>query len=111
MRIVSPITVLFVAAGAVALGQIGDVETISERLPFAEKASEADVAVEIRCGDLDSWKRRACEDELTARFAAGNATPEAVLRMHCTRTNNVWDQSLPQPPALCAARYGGWISS
>ena len=111
MRIVSPITLLVLLAAAILLSRARDIESISDRLPFAEKASEADVAVEVRCGDLDSWMRRTCEDQLTARFAAGNATPEGVLRMHCTRATSVWDQSMPRPPALCAAKYGGWISS
>lgn len=111
MRIVTPITVLALAGAGALLSQLGDVESISDRLPFAQAASEADVAVEVRCGDLDSWMRRTCEHELTARFAAGNASPEAVLRMHCTRARTIWEQNMPAPPALCAARFGGWLSS
>ncbi len=111
MRIVTPITVFALAGAGVLLGHLGDVESLSDRLPFVEKASEADVAVEVRCGDLDSWLRRTCEEELTQRFASGNASPESVLRMHCTRTRSVWDQNMPTPPPLCAAKFGGWISS
>ncbi len=110
MRLVMPITVLGLAGAAVLFGRPGSVESIQERLPFGREASEAEVAVEVRCGELDSWKRRTCEEELTARFAAGRANPNAVLRMHCTRARSVWDQRLPEPPALCAARFGGWLS-
>jgi hypothetical protein len=31
--------------------------------------------------------------------------------MHCTRAETVWKQTMPEPPALCAARFGGWITS
>ena len=110
MRIVTPITLLaLVSAGAVLSGA-GDVASISGYLPFQRDASEAEVALEVRCGELDSWLRRSCEEALTERFASGHASPEAVLRMHCTRAPSVWARSLPSPPALCAARFGGWLS-
>jgi hypothetical protein len=114
MRIVTPITVLALAgAGAVFGGGWSHLDSISERLdmPFSRDATEAEVALEVRCGELDSWMRRTCEDELSQRFASGNADPEAVLRMHCTRARTVWEQNMPTPPALCAARFGGWLSS
>ena len=111
MRIVTPITVFALASAGALLGHLGDVDSLSDKLPFVEKASEVDVAVEVRCGNLESWQRRTCEEELTQRFASGNASPESVLRMHCTRARTVWDQALPAPPPLCEAKFGGWISS
>ena len=112
MRLVTSITVLAAAAGAAWLGGLADLEGLSDRvstLPFSRSATAAEVAVEVRCGALVSWQRRTCEEDLTQRFAAGSADPEAVLRLHCTRTRNVWEQQMPTPPPLCAARFGGWI--
>lgn len=114
MRIVIAITAV-AAVGALAhFGwntRAGTLGALTERLPFQHEVSEAEVALIARCGDLDSWQRRICEEELVDRFAAGNATPEAVLRMHCTRVDSVWSQTTPEPPPLCAARFGGWLSS
>lgn len=110
MRIVTPITVLALAGAGLALGRLGDVDAISDYLPHTDEATETEVALEVRCGELDSWMRRACEEELEERFAAGNSSPEDVLRMHCTRTHSVWDHDMPSPPPLCAARFGGWLS-
>jgi hypothetical protein len=110
MRIVTPITLLGLAAAGL-VGSSTDIESMRQRLPFMEEVSEVEVAVEVRCGELDSWIRRTCEDELVERFASGHSTPEAILRLHCTRAQTVWAQHMPDPPALCAARFGGWISS
>ena len=114
MRIVIVITVLAVAGALARYGWEAHDDSfvaLSKRLPFQTEVSETEVALIARCGDLDSWQRHICEEELSDRFAAGNATPEAVLRMHCTRVDSVWSQTEPDPPALCAARFGGWLSS
>ncbi len=111
MRIVTPITILALAGAGAVLGPSPDLESLTTSVPFLRDASEADVALEVRCGELESWRRRTCEDDLAERFAAGQANPNAVLRLHCTRVGSVWEQSMPEPPALCAARFGGWLSS
>jgi len=111
MRIVTPITILAVAAAGVVLSAGGNIDSIKQQLPFQTDVTELQAAVQARCGDLHSWMRRTCEEDLAERFAAGNATPEGVLRMHCTRAETVWEQNMPTPPALCAARFGGWLSS
>jgi hypothetical protein len=111
MRIVTPITLLAAASVVAFLTANGNIESIKGQLPFQTDVTEAQVAVQARCGDLRSWMRRTCEEDLEERFAAGNVTPEGVLRMHCTRAETVWKQTMPEPPALCAARFGGWITS
>lgn len=110
MRIVTPITVLALAGAGALLGRLGDLDPDADGLPHTHDATEAEVALEVRCGDLDSWMRRTCEEELFERFASGHANPEDVLRMHCTLARNVWDHDMPSPPPLCAARFGGWLS-
>ena len=108
MRIVTSINVLAACGAWLLLAHTHDVRGY---MPFARGASEADAAVEVRCGDLPSSRRRTCDDELTQRFASGHATPGTVLRMHCTLSRSVWNARLPAPPALCQARFGGWLTS
>ena len=114
MRTVIAITALAVAGALARYGwnpHSDSIVSLSERLPFQSEMSETEAALIARCGDLASVERRLCEQNLSERFAAGNASPEAVLRMHCTRVDSVWSQTAsPQPPPLCAARFGGWLS-
>ena len=111
MRIVTTITVLSLAGAVAVLGHSGDLDSLSEQVPFLRDVSEADAALEVRCGEFEASRRRSCETELVKRFAAGRANPEAVLRLHCTRVQNVWEHRISEPPPLCAARFGGWLSS
>ena len=111
MRIVTPITILALAGAATFLGQTSNFDSLSERVPFLRDVSEADAALEVRCGDFEASRRRSCETDLVERFAAGRAKPEAVLRLHCTRVHNGWEHTISEPPPLCAARFGGWLSS
>ena len=85
---------------------IGDLKALVEAPP-----DDAHVALEVRCGELEYWSREACRESLVARFSSGNATPQSVLRLHCMRVASVWDSQLPEPPTLCAERFGGWLSS
>jgi hypothetical protein len=69
-------------------------------------------ALELRCGELDGWQRSECETELVARFDSGDSNPESILRRHCTRLHNVWQQApMPTPPTVCTQRFGGWLAS
>jgi hypothetical protein len=115
MRIVTPVTIfVLVALGLVAhlpLEQIRSAAASGEWSALVREPDDAAVALAVRCGELDAGKRRICEEALAARFSSGEATPDAVLRLHCTRVGNVWEASLPEPPALCAERFGGWLSS
>jgi hypothetical protein len=110
MRSVTLITVMAVA-GAAFLGSNQGLDSLKEKVPFLRDVSETEAALEVRCGELEPWERRSCENELVERFAAGRANPTSVLRLHCTLVPNVWEQSISQPPPLCAARFGGWLSS
>jgi hypothetical protein len=68
-------------------------------------------ALELRCGELDGWRRSECETHLVARFDSGDSNPESILRRHCTRVYNVWQQApTPTPPAVCRQRFGGWLA-
>jgi hypothetical protein len=110
MRPVIVITALALVGAAARFGAEADIGSLAQKLPFAEDVSDAQAAVEARCGELPGWQRPSCEDELAQRFAQGEVSPEAVLRIHCTRIGTVWSQVMPEPPALCAARFGGWLS-
>jgi hypothetical protein len=69
------------------------------------------LAIEIRCGALAGVDARDCAARLTARIAAGGIDAESVVRLHCTRIENVWiRRSAPEPPAVCTQRFGGWLT-
>lgn len=119
MRIVIAITVLVAAGLSVAphvpFDEIRSAESIDDLRALVEgergESEDTRVALEARCGQLQSaWQRSTCEDSLAARFSSGDSTPQSVLRLHCTRVGSVWDAPLPEPPALCTDRFGGWLS-
>jgi len=72
---------------------------------------DTSVALQARCGGMQEAMRRSCEESLSARFASGETNPESLIRLHCTRVESVWDAPLPDPPALCIERFGGWVTS
>jgi hypothetical protein len=116
MRLMPTIT-LFALGAAIHFGpsipfaEIGSIGSLDDAVALVQGApNDADVALEARCGAMQESKRRTCEEALTARFAAGGASPESLIRLHCTRVESVWDARLPEPPALCAERYGGWVT-
>jgi hypothetical protein len=70
------------------------------------------VAIGIRCGNLAGAEARDCEFQLRARIDAGRIDPESVVRLHCTRIENVWTKHTPpEPPPVCTERFGGWLTS
>lgn len=116
MRFVPTITIFAIGAAisfgpSIPFSEIGSIESIDDAVAlFQDPPDEAIVALEARCGGMQDWMRRTCEDSLSARFASGKASPESVIRLHCTRVESVWDAPLPDPPALCAERFGGWVT-
>ena len=85
MRTVTLITVLGLAAISLARSapfeELRAVDSTDDVLAWFEEPDDANVALEARCGDLDSWQRRTCEESLVARFSSGGATPQDVVRL------------------------------
>ena len=44
-------------------------------------------------------------------LVAGEFDPDPILRVHCTRFDNLWSENVEIPPNLCIQRYGGWLHS
>ena len=73
---------------------------------------EERAAVELQCRSLQDPLRTSCEQETTESLVAGEFDPEPILRVHCTRFDNLWAAgAIEVPPELCIERYGGWLSS
>ena len=116
MRFMPTIT-LFALGAAIHFGpsipfaEIGSIESLDDAAALVQgPPDDAEVALEARCGAMQESMRRACEEALTARFASGGASPESFIRIHCTRVESVWESRRTEPPALCAERYGGWVT-
>jgi len=116
MRIVLAIAVVALGTGiyfapSVPFEEIRSIESPEDALALIQGSpDDTAVALEARCGGMQVLMREACEESLSARFASGQASPETLIRIHCTRVESVWDAPLPQPPALCVERFGGWLS-
>ena len=116
MRIVLAIAVLALGAGiyfapSVPFHEIRSIESAGDALALIQGPPDDDaVALEARCGGMQEVMRQACEETLSARFASGEASPKSLIRIHCTRVESVWDAPLPDPPALCVERFGGWVN-
>ncbi|MFP6628427.1 MAG: hypothetical protein VCC67_05260 [Myxococcota bacterium] len=116
MRIVVTIAVAVLGASlyfrpSVPFKEIRSIESADDALALIQGPPDAaSVALEARCGGLQERMRQTCEATLTARFASGEASPESLIRIHCTRVESVWDAPLPEPPAVCIQRFGGWLS-
>ena len=117
MRFVTTITVLALGAGisfgpSIPFDELRSIESVDDALEWVRgRPDDSTVALEARCGSLpDESRRHHCEEALAARFASGRMTPQSVIRLHCTRVESVWDAPLPEPPHLCAERFGGWVT-
>lgn len=116
MRFVTTITVFALGAGisfgpGIPFDEIRSIESVEDALEFVQGPPDASrVALEARCGSMQEARRETCEEALAARFASGQMSPESVIRLHCTRVESVWDAPLPDPPNLCAERFGGWVT-
>lgn len=116
MRIVVTIAVAVLGASlyfspSVPFKEIRSIESADDALALIQGPPDAaSVALEARCGGMQERMRQTCETTLTARFASGEANPESMIRIHCTRVESVWDAPLPEPPAVCMERFGGWLS-
>ncbi len=116
MRFGTTITV-FALGAAISFGpsipfaEIRSIESLDDAVELVQgPPDDTALALEARCGGMQEWMRRTCEEALSDRFASGRASPESLIRLHCTRVESVWDAPLPEPPALCAERYGGWVA-
>ena len=58
---------------------------------------------------LAVFGRTSCEVETSESLVAGEFDPEPILRVHCTRFDNLWAENIEIPPDLCIQRYGGWL--
>ncbi len=116
MQFTTAITVLALGAAisfgpSIPFAEVGSIESLDDAVELVVgPPDDADLALEARCGGMQGSVRRTCEEALVARFASGRANPEALIRLHCTRVESVWDAPLPEPPELCAERYGGWVA-
>ena len=66
-------------------------------------------AVELQCRGMKQTMRDSCEQETSTSLVAGEFDPEPILRVHCTRFDNLWAENIEIPPDLCIQRYGGWL--
>jgi hypothetical protein len=81
-----------------------------ERAARAQAEADAEAAIALRCdaeGDLGDAE---CQKVLTEKFASGHATPQAILRTHCTKWSGPFVVVKEKPPKLCVDRFGGWLS-
>ena len=105
MRLLSTTGLTTLAAGALlyaaASGPAGT--WAAERWPFAAGEDPTTrTAIALRCGEVEEAVRPACERNLEARFASGESSPDAIVRLHCTQFRNVWDLGdAPDRPAFC----------
>jgi hypothetical protein len=99
--------VLLILVGAMALivHQRGDLDE------SGPPSSSVDDVVAIRCDDLESGVRSECVERYQAVFDSSDLDPVMVLRQHCTRWQNPWEEGLGEPPSACVERFGGWIES
>ena len=68
------------------------------------------IAIELQCRGLDDKLRTSCKAEMTESVIAGELDLDPILRVHCTRFDNLWaDELVEIPPSLCIDRYGGWL--
>ena len=101
--------VAFAAAGwlAAARGWLDEPRSWLDREALAP---EEQAAVELQCRGMSNALRTSCEQEVAASVASGEIDPEPILRVHCTRFDNLWAETPVEiPPSLCIERYGGWL--
>jgi len=96
---------------ALLLGLYGWSEEYPDRAARAQAEADVRAALEVRCDRGEEPGARECERTLTERFAAGRTSPQAVLRMHCTKWQGPFVKVSEEPPQLCVDRFGGWLRS
>lgn len=65
----------------------------------------------VKCGHMDFDARTGCVERYHAEFDSGDLDPLLVLRQHCTRWENPWQEGASEPPAACMEKFGGWVES
>jgi hypothetical protein len=96
----------------ISLVLIAHANGVGELLVAQEEPAHVETALAIRCDDLETEGdlRRECVDRYASAFDSGEIEPIAVLRMHCTRWHNPWEDSRGEPPLLCVEQFGGWVA-
>ncbi len=82
---------------------VGDMIEVIQPPPFADEA------LALKCDHLESDLREDCVGRYGTAFRSGEIEPIAVLRMHCTRWQNPWEESRGVPPLMCVEQFGGWV--
>jgi len=101
-------TFLLLALGIFAWSH-GWLEAPREWLTTRALDHEEQAAIELQCRGMGTMLRDSCEQETTESLVAGDFDPEPILRVHCTRFDNLWAENIEIPPDLCIERYGGWL--
>jgi hypothetical protein len=95
---------------ALVLGGYAWANAAPERAARAQGRADTKAALVLRCEADDARAVLECKEVLTRRFASGSATPQAILRTHCTRWSGPFVEVIDKPPKLCVERFGGWLS-
>ena len=117
MKLAVTTAILVLATGfhffgpSIRFEEIGSIDSPSDALAlFQGPPDDTTVALEARCGGMQEAMRRTCKEALSVRFASEQTSPASLILLHCTRVESVWDAPLPEPPALCVQRFGGWVT-
>ena len=102
--------VLLFACGVLAWSE-GALDTSRDWFASYALDSDEQKAVQLQCRGMDGVLRTSCEQETAESLVAGEVDPDPILRVHCTRFDNLWSENIEIPPNLCIARYGGWLHS
>lgn len=79
--------------------------------PSDEPAGSIEDVVSLRCGAMNYDSRKECVERYHAVFDSSDLDPVVVLREHCTRWENPWEDHVDEPPSTCVEKFGGWIQS
>jgi len=94
-----------------SLALIAHQNGVGELLVSRAEALPSGEVLVLECDQFEQRQRDECVDRYERAFSSGETDPLAVLRMHCTRWQNTWEQASSGPPSLCVEHFGGWVRS
>ena len=94
----------------ISLALIAHANGVVEMLEAQRDAPFAEEALALKCDHLLAEQRDECVGRYEVAFSSGEMEPIAVLRMHCTRWHNPWEEFAGEPPGLCVEQFGGWVA-